>query len=485
MSSKNAESPKPPPVWSLATRLTRYYVIAAAVILSAAVFFLHWMLERGLNARDRAQVVSKAQVLQSLLREHHDKPEVIISEVEHEAAENQALRYYLRILDGQGRTLMETTGMKDILPPAIFPPPAPEAATRYAGGRTMLSQHQRYLLAAVEAETGLAGEEKRSLQVALDLSATLELVESYHLVLLSALLGSVALMSLAGWSIARQGIRPLVQLAEASQRITASRLQERVSSQGWPVELSALARAFDDMLDRLGDSFQRLSAFSADIAHALRNPINNLRGEAEVTLSHPRSPEEYQQMMGSSLEELERLSRMIDNLLFIARADDASMALKRTPFAVRQELEAVKEFYEAVADEARLTVECEGNALVNADPLLVRRAISNLLGNALKHTPAGGRVTLIARAAVDGGAEIAVQDTGMGIPEAMLPRVFDRFFQVDKSRDLTAKGAGLGLAIVKSIMQLHGGEATAQSVLGRGTTMTLRFPPAPSGSREM
>jgi two-component system heavy metal sensor histidine kinase CusS len=185
-------------------------------------------------------------------------------------------------------------------------------------------------------------------------------------------------------------------------------------------------------------------------------------------------------MLGSSLEELERLSRMIDNLLFIARADDASLALKRTSFAARQEMEAVKEFYEAVAEEARLIVACEGDTPVNGDPMLVRRAISNLLGNALKHTPAGGRVILTARAISDGWAEIAVQDTGKGIPEAMLPRVFDRFFQVDKSRDLTAKGAGLGLAIVKSIMQLHRGEATVQSVLGKGTTVTLRFPPAPS-----
>jgi two-component system heavy metal sensor histidine kinase CusS len=293
MSSKNAETAPRVPAWSLATRLTRHYVVSAAVILGAAVFVLHWTLERSLDARDRAQVLSKIQVLQTLLREHFDKPEILINEIEHEAAENQALKYYLRILDAKGETLMETSGMKTALPPGIFPPAASIATTRLAGGSGTLFQHQTYLLASVEALAGGGVSRKRSLQVGLELTPTITLIKTYHRVLLAVLVGGVALMGLAGWMIARSGVRPLVELAETTRKISASHLNERVSDQRWPVELSTLAAAFDGMLVRLEDSFRRLTEFSSDLAHALRNPINNLRGEAEVTLARARSAEEY------------------------------------------------------------------------------------------------------------------------------------------------------------------------------------------------
>jgi len=480
MSSKSVEAPRGARSWSLTARLTRHYIVSTTLLLAAAAGFLHWTLERGLDARDRAQVLSKVQVLQLLLREHHDKPEVIASEVEHEAGESQAMRYYLRILDEQGRTVIETKGMQDLLPPGVFPLATPEVATQEIGGGGVLGKHATYLLATVETETGTGTGRKRRLQVALDLTPHRELSAEYRQTLLAMLVIGIVLTSLAGAGIVRHGIRPLTQVAEKTRQITASRLSERVSSQEWPEELRLLANSFDEMLVRLESSFRRLSDFSADIAHALRNPINNLRGEAEVTLARVRTPQEYQQVLGSSLEELERLSRMIDNLLFIARADDPSVALDRTSFPARPELEAVKEFYEAVAAEAGVAVDCEGDAPMSGDPMLVRRAVSNLLGNALKHTAAGGRVVVAARLPEGGGVEISVRDTGAGIPRDLLPNVFDRFFQVEKSRDLTAKGAGLGLAIVQSIMRLHGGRAAIESTVGAGTTVRLWFPPGPA-----
>lgn len=232
------------------------------------------------------------------------------------------------------------------------------------------------------------------------------------------------------------------------------------------------------MLDRLQGSFNRLNEFSAEIAHALRHPINNLRGEAEVALTRARSTEEYRQVISSSLEEYERLSRLIDGLLFIARTDDPRAALDRVTFSARPEMDAVRDFYEAFAAERKVEVTCEGDATVTGDPVLVRRAISNLLGNALRHTPAGGRVTLSARPLADGAAELSAADTGCGIRPEHLEQVFERFFQADKTRAANGDGAGLGLAIVRSIMRLHGGSATARSVLSEGTTITLRFPRA-------
>ena len=476
--------------WSLAPRLPRHYLVSTTLLLLLAAGFLYWSLERSFAARDQGLVSSKAQVMQLLLREYHDRPDVIASEVIHEASTSQPLKYYLRILDDQGRTLIETTGMDALPPPAVFPPSAALPAPVDGGDDPVLHRHGSFLLVAVPAETGVRGGERRTLPIAPDLAPPEALLRAFRNRLFIVLGVGLVAAAAAGAFIARRGLRPLARIASAAQRVTASHLQERVAAAKWPAELTALAGAFDAMLDRLEDSFKRLSQFSADLAHALRNPLNNLRGEAEVTLARARTPEEYQQTLASHLEEYERLSRLIDNLLFLARADHPHTALTRIRFAARKEMDAVREFYEALADEQQVAVECAGDAIVTGDPMLFRRAASNLLANGLKYTPANGHVSLSARILGDGAAEVVVRDTGAGIPREALPRVFDRFFQVDQSRDLTAKGCGLGLAIVQSIMRLHGGSVAIESTVGQGTTVTLRFPaagvqPAPPIAPEM
>jgi len=243
----------------------------------------------------------------------------------------------------------------------------------------------------------------------------------------------------------------------------------------WPQELTALAEAFDGMLDRLEDSFARLSQFSADMAHELRTPVNNLMGEAEVSLSKPRTTEEYQHVLASSLEECERLSRLIDSMLFLARAENAETELKRSALDVRAEIETVREFYDVVAEEQGVEVACAGDGRLNADPLLFRQALGNLLSNALQYTPRGGKVT-ISVAHSNGWIDIGVTDTGAGIDPEHLPRIFDRFYRADRSRSQHPQGFGLGLAIVKSILTLHGGTVAIKSTPGAGTTVVLRFP---------
>lgn len=231
------------------------------------------------------------------------------------------------------------------------------------------------------------------------------------------------------------------------------------------------------MLDRLQDSFTRLSQFSADLAHELRTPINNLRGEAGVALSKARTTEEYRRTLESSLEEYARLARLIDNMLFLARADGrAASHLTRSSFDARKEIEGVCEFYEALAEDRGVEVCCEGHGAVNADPVLFRQAVSNLLSNALNYTPRSGRVLFRLREH-DRAFEVCVSDSGCGIPPEHLPHIFDRLYRVDSSRSQHPNGAGLGLAIVKSIMTLHEGAVEAQSTAGQGTSITLRFPP--------
>ncbi len=469
------------PPWSITGRLTVLYVGSTAALLLVASGFLYYGLKESLGRQDDAIINGKLQVVQMLLRDHPDKPDALASELEHEALSNQVLKHYLRILDTRGRVLMETPGMSAFLPVMVFPaPPGTGGETSTTMTRTV-PPDQHYRLATKETAIGAGATERRILQGALDVAHNEILLADYRWKLLVALSVGTLLAAIAGIGVTHAGLRPLAILARTTQRITASKLDERLASDNWPVELQDFAVAFDAMLDRLQDSFRRLEAFSADIAHAMRNPINNLRGETEVALTRARTPEEYRHTMASTLEELERLSRMTEALLFIARADNPQTSLERVAFDARREMDAVREFYEALASEHHVTVECAGNAPLVGNPMLVRRAVSNLLANALKYTPAGGRIALRATPRPDGSVEITVTDTGEGIAAEHLPHVFDRFFQVNKTQASTTHGAGLGLAIVQTIMRLHGGTASIASTPGQGTTVTLVFPRGESG----
>ncbi|MBI1929789.1 heavy metal sensor histidine kinase [Candidatus Poribacteria bacterium] len=279
-----------------------------------------------------------------------------------------------------------------------------------------------------------------------------------------------------GIVVARKGMHPLGEIAKAAQQITVTQFHKRLEPTRWPKELVALATAFDEMLNRLEDSFTRLSQFSADLAHELRTPINNLMGEAEVALSRPRTPEEYRQILESNLEEYAKLSRMIDSLLFLARAESTENPIKKLRLSALKEIEAVCEFHDAVAEERGVVVTCQGEAFVHADATLFRRAISNLLSNALQYTPRGGKITISVKQSAEEWGEVSVSDTGSGIEPEHLPKIFDRFYRADRSRAQHPEGTGLGLAIVKSIMELHGGTVTIQSEPTQGTTVTLKFP---------
>jgi two-component system heavy metal sensor histidine kinase CusS len=365
--------------------------------------------------------------------------------------------------------------MGERLPVALFPAPAAAADSPESVGRHA-RHHGSFLLVSVTAPVGTDGRETRTLQAALDISLDTALLADYRRKLLAVLALGIAFAGVAGVWVASRGLRPMAEITKTARHISATQLHERITASQWPSELAELAAAFNAMLNRLEDSFTRLSQFSADLAHELRTPINNLRGEAEVALARARTPQEYQEILASSLEEYERLARMMDGLLFLARADNPDAAVERGRFDARKEIEAVREFYEALAAEQRVAVDCEGQATLAGDPVLFRRAVGNLLANALRHTPANGTVTLTARALDDGSAAITVRDTGSGIAPEHLPRIFDRFYRADPARSDVARGTGLGLAIVQSIMRLHGGAASVQSMPGRGTVVTLKFP---------
>jgi two-component system heavy metal sensor histidine kinase CusS len=284
------------------------------------------------------------------------------------------------------------------------------------------------------------------------------------------------LAGLLGYMLVRHGLRPLHLIARQAYSITAERLDTRLDASTAPRELQILVQSFNAMLDRLHDSFQRLTQFSADLAHDFRTPINNLMVQTQVALSHPRTIEDYQVLLASNTEEYERLARMVESMLFLARADHARIRLNKQLLEASAELQRIADYFEGIADDAGIHLTVQANGLLSADATLLRRAVNNLVANAIRHTPKGGSVQLHG-AELNDATEIAVINSGSEIDAIDMPRLFDRFYRADRARSDSASSTGLGLAIVQSIMKLHGGRAEVHST-NNLTTFRLLFPKA-------
>jgi len=268
-------------------------------------------------------------------------------------------------------------------------------------------------------------------------------------------------MGLVGWISVRKGHAPLRDIVEQIHRISASQLNSRLSPDNVPVELTDLAVSFNDMLQRVEESFLRLSNFSADIAHELRTPMTNLLTQTQVALSQNRSSEEYREVLYSSIEEYERITQMISDMLFLAKADNGLFHLNNVTINLETEINQLFEFYEAWAEEHGVALTLEGSASVSGDQPMLRRALSNLVSNAIRHTPRGNTVKITLEHNAEKSIVITVDNPGISIPPEHLSKVFDRFYRVDASRQREGEGAGLGLAITKSIIEIHRGTVTS------------------------
>ncbi len=461
---------------TLAFRLSAAYALVGLLLVILATASLYIVLRTELDRSTELFLADKLHVLRTMLRERPDDEDGLREEIELESAARRYQRFYIRLLDEDGRPIMTTPGMAEQLDIAELSSRTRGHAERSIAMAGRHGQPFRVTTATVAVGTSLTDSD--TVQVAIDVLQEEELLARYRLWFWGILLATSALFPLVGYRIARHGIRPVEEIAATARRITSTNLRERIESEGYPSELASLAGTFNAMLERLEESFERISRFSADIAHDLRTPVNNIRGEAEVALARSRTVDEYRDVLESSLEEAVRLSELIGDLLFLARAESPLTELRRENVNISELLTKVRDYYEAFAiDSGILLVVSDGAELLNAevDRSLILRAVSNLVSNAIAHTPRGGTVTL---ATTDEGTAIRIEvsDTGVGIPVEALPRVFDRFFRVDPSRSQTSGGTGLGLAIVQSILTIHGGSAEITSQIGLGTRVTLRIP---------
>lgn len=303
--------------------------------------------------------------------------------------------------------------------------------------------------------------------VAMDIDFHVEFLHGFdHMLWVSTVvLASIAL--LAAWLAVQWGHRPIRKVNKDIQAIRSSRLDARLNPLDVPIELQELADSFNDMLGRIEDGFAKLSNFSADIAHELRTPVTNLTTQTQVALSQSRSREEYREALYSNLEEFERMSRMIGDMLFLAQTENDPHNLRLTQVHLDELIRGLFDYFEALAEDAGITLRMIGSATpIQADRDMVMRAVSNLMSNAIRYSPRGSAVTVRLQQD-EHSTHIGVENSGTKIPENHLPKLFDRFYRVDPARQWKNAGSGLGLAIVKTIAEAHGGEVHASSTEAR------------------
>lgn len=460
---------------SMMMRMTAWYAGSSFLLILIATAFLYWSVAASLRAEDRQVLISTAANLRYFMsgQAGWGKARRMLASSANPFKGKRLI--WIRILGRDGRTELETGGMDQTLPVPDFP--ALTAAGPHRQIIRIIQTRSGKLFQTLSAHMPGCGGEGRIFQIAMDRTDDQRLLTRYRERLLLVLTASLAFCATIGFAIARSGMRPVEHIIITAENIRSSTLHERIELAGLPNELQSLAGTFNSMLDRLEESFAQISQFSADVAHELRTPVNNLRGEIEVALGRARSLDEYRDVLGSALEECARIGRVIQSLLFLARAETAGESPHFELLDLNHEVASIVEFYEAAAAEAGvvLSQETPEGSVALLDRTLFQQAIGNLVANAIAHTPGGGHVALRSRRE---GAMLRVEvvDTGKGIAPEHLPHVFNRFYRADRARSSTGGNSGLGLALVRSIAALHGGQVEIESELGQGTRVVLALP---------
>lgn len=306
------------------------------------------------------------------------------------------------------------------------------------------------------------------LVAALDETPYRETLRAFTIALAGVSLAAMLLVALLGHWIARFGLRPLERLSDEARALSPSKLAQRLHQSTLPPELSELATAFNGALDRLESAYQQLEGFNADVAHELRTPLTNLIGQTQVALSRERGAGDLEEVLQSNLEELERLRAIINDMLFLARADQGLRASNRVEVSLAQEIGRTVDYLDVLLDDAGVSVRVEGDARTLVEKSLFGRAVTNLLINAVQHSERGTEIVAEIAARAD-GIRVAVHNRGAPIQADQLPRLFDRFYRLDSARSGSSSNHGLGLAIVRAIATMHGGQVFATSERGVNT----------------
>lgn len=455
---------------SLTLRLALVFALLAFVSLTLLGVALYRDLERELIRRDDAALVNRIDQLRTFL---NDSNTLELIRTKPALFQNMlGNREALLTIGAPGQTPLLVVNPGNLAMPPLAP----------------VSMDHPLSLADVEHFAGVDGVPFAALAATIDSGdmGSLQVVTGRLMAERTAVLAryrlnvylfaSVAavLLALSGYVLVHRGLLPVRRLARHAHGIGVGNLSERLDSQGAPRELLPMIEAFNAMLDRLGKGFVQLGQVSTDMAHELRTPINNLLGETQVALQQNRSIEAYQQLLASNVEELERLARMLDNMLFLARTDPASALSQRQELDAADEMARMADYFEGLAADVGIRIDAQGSGVIWAEPMLLRRALANLCANAIKYGTPHSELVIRATPSAD-GMRLIVRNHGQTIAAEHLPRLFERFYRVDQSRERSTHSNGLGLSIVATIMQLHQGVCSVTSHEGV-TCFELFFP---------
>lgn len=450
---------------SLTSRLTLFFTLLSAVIVLGLGAILLVASERHFSVLDDIVLQDKQRLVGELLAKSGSIQD---TQVRLKDALDHHHGLYVLIKDVEGNVFFESD---DFSWPEALALPEPGGApksldwTRDGRGYHGLAQW-------MESRSG--GSARRLILIAIDTEHhTHFMAQLQHTLVLYAVLATLV-SGFAGWFAAHQGMAPLRAMKSRASVVSGQQLNPRMPVEAVPVEMADLANELNRMLDRLQQDFQRLSDFSSDLAHELRTPISNLLTQTQVALSNRRDADTYRDILASNAEEFQRLARMVSDMLFLAKTEGGIQLPSKEQFSAAQEVQALLDFYEVVADEKNIRMSLHGVGNILGDRLMFRRAVSNLLSNALRHTKMAGEVR-IEISDHESSTQVTVENTGEEIDPKIMPRLFDRFYRADPSRaQPDSEGAGLGLAITRAIVEAHGGKIKVSSAQGR-TRFSLEF----------
>ena len=443
---------------SIALRLSAMFTLVALLVFVLIGWALYQQVDKSIGRLPEAELDARYSVLESSINrygnpEHWGK---ISAKFKLLSEEDKRIRFW-----------------------AISSDPAyeygnPDAAVREfaqepAGVRDLRLPGQAYPFKVLISEIA-AKEQRPALRflIAIDTQTFRQTQHQLLIALVSLASIGVLLASLLGYWVARIGLKPLVKLSEEAQKLAPPRLSGRLHLAPLAPELDQLVSAFNSTLDRVEQAWTRLESFNADVAHELRSPLTNLIGQTQVALTRGRSAEHYFEVLQSNLEELERLRSIINDMLFLASADQGSKASKLSRASLADEVATTLEYLEFILEDARVEVRVSGDALADIEKAHLRRALINLLNNAVQHTEAGQAIEVLIEQQA-GQVTISISNPGQPITAEHLPHLFERFYRVDAARHNSGANHGLGLAIVKAIAQMHGGEVFVRRGDGRNT----------------
>ena len=466
------------PLRSIRVRLTFWYAMTLAVILAVSALFSYHYFSHNLSAQVDFQVREIARTIDSERRALLKYGDSLHScEQMQDLVHNHNWGAFLLLRDASLQELCTSDNLMDRVLP--FGPVARqqvrwlhehlETVDLADGGKLRLLSHP------LVNDNHLVG----VIQVGQELGPLYQTIEELRLIYLVVGPFAIFWLCLGCWLLAERLIAPILEVTEAAQGITADHLSRRLPLGNHKDELNQMVVCLNQMLDRLERSFRRIRQFSGDASHELRTPLTILRGETEVTLRWAKTPEEFRDMLRSNMEEIDRMERIIESLLTLAKSEVGELTLEMKEFSLS---DMVQELYlqsrilgEGKGIDVNLALDVDEEVRIRGDELRLRQMFLNLISNAIKYTPEKGHLEI--SLAMDGNcARVDISDTGIGIPAEHLPHIFDRFYRVDKARNRMDGGTGLGLAIVKWIAEAHGGGISVTSTVGQGSSFSVQLP---------